>query len=275
VTTTGRPSTHDAQTVRITDAAVEAFVEAHPGTGSPVIVIIPALNEERSVADVVAVVPDQLCGLDVDVLVIDDGSKDNTAAMAAGAGALVATLSSNTGQGNAFKLGYRLAGLRGADYIATADADGQFDPAELARLLQLLISDQADLVTGSRRLGQAHTKDSVRAVGVVVFGWILTVLTGVRITDPANGLRAMRTEVAASLDLQQPQYQSSELLIRAIANGYRVKEVPVTMFLRKTGTSKKGGNFAYGLRFTRVVLTTWWKVRPIAKKNLPGRQGLW
>jgi hypothetical protein len=101
------------------------------------------------------------------------------------------------------------------------------------------------------------------------------VLTGVRITDPANGLRAMRTEVAASLDLQQPQYQSSELLIRTIANGYRVKEVPVTMFLRKTGTSKKGGNFAYGLRFTRVVLTTWWKVRPIAKKNLPGRQGLW
>jgi hypothetical protein len=97
----------------------------------------------------------------------------------------------------------------------------------------------------------------------------------VRITDPANGLRAMRAEVAASLDLVQPQYQSSELLIRTIANGYRVREVPVTMYQRTAGTSKKGGNFVYGYRFTRVVLTTWWQVRPLAKKNLPVRQGLW
>jgi glycosyltransferase involved in cell wall biosynthesis len=275
VTGTPRPLTNDPGMVRVSDAAADAFLQAHPGTGAPVIVIIPALNEAATVADVVATVPDQLCGLDVDVLVIDDGSDDDTAAKAAGAGALVASLSTNTGQGNAFKLGYRLAGARGATYIATADADGQFDPAELARLVQLLISGQADLVTGSRRLGQTHTKDSVRAVGVVVFGRILSLLTGVWITDPANGLRAMRAEVAASLDMQQPQYQSSELLIRAIANGYRVKEVPVTMFLRKTGTSKKGGNFVYGLRFTRVVVTTWWKVRPTAKKNLPARQGLW
>jgi hypothetical protein len=110
---------------------------------------------------------------------------------------------------------------------------------------------------------------------VVFFGWVLSVLTGVKITDPANGLRAMRTEVAASLDLRQPQYQSSELLIRTIANGYRVKEVPVTMFLRKTGTSKKGGNVTYALRFTRAVVTTWWNVRPTARTNLPARQGLW
>jgi glycosyltransferase involved in cell wall biosynthesis len=263
------------ETARVTDRAAETFLEAHPGTGSPVIVIIPALNEEASVADVVATVPDQLCGLDVDVLVIDDGSEDATAERAAKAGALVATLSSNTGQGNAFKLGYRLAGARGATYIATADADGQFDPAELARLIQLLVTGEADLVTGSRRLGQAHTKDSVRAVGVVVFGRLISVLTGVRITDPANGLRAMKAEVAASLDLQQPQYQSSELLIRTIANGYRVREVPVTMFRRTAGESRKGGNFVYGMRFSRAVITTWWKVRPIAKQNLPARQGLW
>jgi glycosyltransferase involved in cell wall biosynthesis len=255
--------------------AAQDFLRAHPGTGSPVVVIIPALNEEDSVADVVATVPDQLCGLAVDVLVIDDGSSDDTAPRAAAAGALVASLSTNTGQGNAFKLGYRLATERGAAYIATADADGQFDPAELARLIELLLAGEADLVTGSRRLGQAHTKDSVRAVGVVVFGRLISVLTGVPITDPANGLRAMRAEVAASLDLEQPQYQSSELLIRAIAQGYRVKEVPVTMFRRTAGTSRKGGNFVYGMRFTRVVLTTWWKVRATAKKNLPARQGLW
>ena len=276
VTGTTRPSTSDrTERARVTDAAGEAFLRAHPGIGAPVVVIIPALNEEGSVADVVATVPDQLCGLDVDVLVIDDGSEDRTAAEAARAGALVASLAANTGQGNAFKLGYRLAGQRGATYIATADADGQFDPAELTRLVQLLVDGEADLVTGSRRLGQTHTTDSLRAVGVVVFGRVISLLTGVRITDPANGLRAMRAEVAASLDLEQPQYQSSELLIRTIAGGYRVREVPVTMFRRTSGTSRKGRNLAYGFRFTRVVLTTWWKVRPVAKKNLPPGQGLW
>jgi glycosyltransferase involved in cell wall biosynthesis len=263
------------RTARVTEAAARDFLAAHPGTGAAVVVVIPALDEESSVADVVATVPDRLCGLDVDVLVIDDGSGDRTATRAEEAGALVASLAVNTGQGNAFKLGYHLAVERGAEYIATADADGQFDPAELDRLLQLLVSGQADLVTGSRRLGQAHTTDSMRAVGVVVFGRLISLLTGVRITDPANGLRAMRAEVAASLDLQQPQYQSSELLIRTIANGYRVKEVPVTMFQRASGGSRKGGNLAYGFRFTRVVITTWWKVRPAAKKNLPRHQGLW
>jgi hypothetical protein len=109
----------------------------------------------------------------------------------------------------------------------------------------------------------------------VVFGRIISVLTGVRITDPANGLRAMRCEVAASLDLVQPQYQSSELLIRTIANGYRVKEVPVTMYKRESGTTKKGGNFAYGYRFSRVVFGTWWNSRAQAKKNVPSKQGFW
>jgi glycosyltransferase involved in cell wall biosynthesis len=203
----------------VTEEAARAFLAEHPGHGTPVVVVIPALNEAGSVGVVVKTVPPQLCGLDVDVLVVDDGSTDETTAEASGAGALVATLAKNTGQGNAFKLGYRLACERGATYIATADADGQFDPAELPRLIELLIADQADLVTGSRRLGEAHTTDSVRAWGVVVFGRIISILTGVRITDPANGLRAMRCEVAASLDLVQPQYQSSELLIRTIANG--------------------------------------------------------
>jgi hypothetical protein len=92
-------STRDPiETARVTDAAALAFAEAHPEKGAPVVVIIPALNEEETVADVVSTVPDQLCGLDVDVLVIDDGSRDATAEKAGGAGALVARLEANTGQ---------------------------------------------------------------------------------------------------------------------------------------------------------------------------------
>jgi glycosyltransferase involved in cell wall biosynthesis len=259
----------------VTDEAATAFKAEHLGAGSPIVVIIPARNEAGSVARVVTSVPKALRGLAIDVLVVDDGSTDATSPEARGAGALVARLARNTGQGNAFKLGYRLACGRNAQFVATADADGQFDPRELDRLVELLVADKADLVTGSRRLGSALTRDSVRSLGVIVFGTLISVLTGVKITDPANGLRAMKAEVAARLELRQPQYQSSELLMATIANGFRVAEVPVTMYQRKTGTSNKGGNLAYGWRFSKVVVTTWWRLRPVARRNVPFRLGLW
>ncbi len=259
----------------VNDDAVADFRRAHPGQLAPVVVVIPAYNEEPTVAKVVGSVPRHLAGLAVQVLVVDDGSADSTTAQAAGAGALVATLRANTGQGNAFKVAYRIACEGGARYVATADADGQFDPAELDTMVALLAEDRADLVNGSRRLGVAHTDDALRALGVVVFGRLISVLTGARVTDPANGLRAMKAEVAAAVDLRQMQYQSSELLICAIANGFRVRETPVTMHKRHEGTSKKGGNLTYGWRFTKVVLSTWWRMRAVARQNLPAHQGLW
>lgn len=273
---TAPPRTRDPlEAARVNDDAVEAFRRDHPDTLAPVAVVIPAYNEGASVAAVVATVPKRLCALDVEVIVVDDGSGDDTAAQARRAGARVASLRANTGQGNAFKVGYRLAVVGGAQYIATADADGQFDPQELDRLLTMVVSGEADFVTGSRRLGVAHTDDQVRAAGVVVYARLISILTGVRITDPANGLRAMRAEVAARLDLRQMQYQSSEVLISVIANGFRVKEAPVTMHKRKEGGSKKGGNLVYGYRFGKVIVTTWWRLRPVARRNVPARQGLW
>ena len=103
-----------------------------------------------------------------------------------------------------------------------------------------LVDGEADFVNGSRRLGRTYSTDPVRNLGVVVFGALVTVLTGVRITDPANGLRAMRAEITAVVPLHQPQYQTSELLIATIAHGFRVKEVPATMHERRSGGSKKG-----------------------------------
>jgi hypothetical protein len=101
----------------------------------------------------------------------------------------------------------------------------------------------------------------VRGAGVVVFGALITALTGARITDPANGLRAMRAEVAAAVELAQPQYQASELLVGAIMRGFRVVEVPTVMRERSAGKTKKGRNLAYGARFARVVIGTWWRDR--------------
>jgi glycosyltransferase involved in cell wall biosynthesis len=244
------------------DAIAADFARTHDGVpGAPLAVVVAAYNEAGVIAAVVAGVPREVCGQRTEVLVVDDGSSDDTADVAERAGAVVCRVLRNRGQGAALRLGYRLAGDRGARFIATLDADGQQDPAELELVVAPLVSGEADFVTGSRRLGAAHTTDRVRGTGVVVFGALITLLTRVRITDPANGLRAMRVEVPASVTLAERQYQASELLVGAILAGWRVVEVPTTTHQRAAGRTKKGGNLAYGARFARVVIGTWWRDR--------------
>lgn len=264
-----------ARSQEISDETAIAFLKEHPAPGADVVLVIPAFNEEESVADVIKTVPPTICGLPVETIVVDDGSRDDTTAQAKEAGALVCTLPINLGQGAAFRLGYRVARERGAKIICTADADGQFDPQELPALVGPIVAGEADFVNGSRRLGLTHNTDPVRNLGVVVFATLMSVLTGTKITDPSNGLRAFRSEITATVKLKQTQYQTSEMLINTIAYGFKVKEVPATMYKRAAGESKKGGNLIYGARFARVLLTTWWRLRPVAKQHLPAGQGLW
>ena len=104
---------------------------------------------------------------------------------------------------------------------------------------------------------------------MIVFGALISVLVRQRITDPACGLRAMRSEVTAAVVLEQPQYQASELMISAALHGFRLAEVPTTMRDRgehATGT-KKGGNFGYGVRFARAAVHTWWRDRTAARRR--------
>src|SRR5438270_2783953 len=106
--------------------AAAAFFASHPlGAGAPLAIVIPAYNEEPTVAEVVSEIPERIAGLRVEVIVVVDGAKDQTAVRAAGAGALVCDVPVNRGQGAALKLGYWLARARGAQVIVTIDADGQ------------------------------------------------------------------------------------------------------------------------------------------------------
>src|SRR6201999_1461129 len=198
-------------------------------------------------------------GLSTEVIVVADGCADGTVKEADAAGALVADVPVNRGQGAALRLGYRIARDGGARVIVTTDADGQYHPA--------------DFVTGSRRLGSEETHDPVRQAGVRFFAATISLLTGQRISDTTFGLRAMRSEVTGAVQLSQPQYQASELLIGVITHGYKVAEVPATIHKRRVGESKKGqnplyhlhipgvNNLFYGIRFSRVVLGTWQRKR--------------
>ena len=224
----------------------------------PVVVVIAAYNEAGGLPRVLAGMPTDVHGLATDVVVVDDGSTDGTAASArAHAGVYCVACPVNRGQGAALRLGYRVARDHGARYVVTTDADGQYDAADIPAVLGPLLDGSADFVTGSRRLGQQQTHDRFRRVGVHVFAWVVSGFTGQRLTDTSFGLRAMRAEVTATVTLDQPQYQAAELLIAAHAHGFRIAEVPGTMNVRAEGTTKKGGNLVYGLRYARVVVGTW------------------
>jgi glycosyltransferase involved in cell wall biosynthesis len=248
-----------------------AFLAAHsPDAGAPLAVVIAAYNEEPTVAEVVGEIPPDVGGMTAGTIVVVDGASDATAERAAAAGALVCVVPVNRGQGAALRLGYWLARARGAEVIATIDADGQYEPLELELLVEPILAGGADFVSGSRRLGSELTSDRVRHAGVRVFGALISILIRQRITDPACGIRAMRSEVSATVTLEEPQYQAAELMISAALNGFRLAEVPTTMRDRRahaTGT-KKGGNAGYGARFARAAVHTWWRERRAARTRL-------
>jgi glycosyltransferase involved in cell wall biosynthesis len=251
--------------------AAGAFLAANPpGAGAPLAIVIPAYNEEPTVAEVIAEIPREAAGLQTEVIVVVDGSVDATAEQAASAGALVCDVPANRGQGAALRLGYWLARQRGAEVIATIDADGQYEPEELGRVVEPILAGKADFVSGSRRLGAEMTTDPVRHLGVLVFGALFSLLIRQRITDPACGVRAMRAELTAAVTLEQPQYQASELMISAALNGFRLAEVPTTMRDRssRAGHTKKDGNLRYGIRFARAALHTWRRDRKAARSRL-------
>jgi hypothetical protein len=222
-----------------------------------VLVCVPAYNEAANLVEVLAQVPPEVGGRPVHVLVIDDGSRDGTAAAARAAGAHVVSHSVNSGQGAALQTGYLVAERVGVEIVVTLDADGQHDPAELPALIAPIVEDRADFVVGSRRLGDYEADSRARNAGIHIFTRLLNLLGGTEISDLANGYRAIRADKLPALVFTEDQFHNPELLLGAARAGLRVVEVPVTIRRRAAGVSKKGGTLRYGAGFLRVMLKTW------------------
>ena len=222
-----------------------------------VAIVVPAYNEADNVASVIKLIPPQACGIETAVLVVDDGSRDGTADVAARAGAVVARHVINRGGGAALRTGYRLMSESGAKIVVTLDADGQHIPAEMERLVKPIVDGEVDMAHGSRVLGDADPNSRSRELGIVFFNRVVSAITRTKVSDCSNGYRAVRTTVLPQLVLRQEQFHTSEFMIEAIKRGIPAKEVPITVQERLHGHSKKPAVVRYGLGFSNAIVRTW------------------
>jgi len=240
--------------------AIQAFDRSQLESLAPgprILVVMPAHNEAANVAAVVHDMPDEFDGYPVVALVVDDASEDETSSSARAAGALVARLPIRRGGGLALRVGYELALQLDAAVVVTMDADGQHDPEEMPLLVKPILGDDADMVNGSRVLGEFERESVIRHIGVHFFSWLVTLLTGSRVTDVSNGYRATRAETLRRLVLDQDQFWTSELLIEGMRHRLRIREVPITVRARASGTSKKPKTVKYAWKFTKAIFRTW------------------
>jgi hypothetical protein len=222
-----------------------------------VAVLVPAYNEAENIGYVLDQIPAEVCGMPIETLVVDDGSRDGTGDVAAEHGALVARHVANRGGGAALRTGYRLMVESGAEIVVTLDADGQHLPAEMERLVKPVLDGEVDVAHGSRVLGHADRNHFARELGIVFFNRLVSMITRTHVTDCSNGYRAVRATVLPQLVLRQEQFHTSEFMIEAIKRGIPAKEIPVTVEARLHGHSKKPAVVRYGLGFANAIVRTW------------------
>jgi glycosyltransferase involved in cell wall biosynthesis len=206
------------------------------------LVTIPAYNEGRRIAQVVAAV--RSLGTGHDILVIDDGSRDDTADAAASSGATVISHAINMGYGVTIQTGYKYAREKDYDFLVQIDGDGQHDPAFIPQLLGPVMNGEADVAVGSRFREAGSYRPSVsRRLGILFFRKLVSGIIGQEITDPTSGYQAMNREVIRHFtsDVFPCDYPDADVLLSLNRAGFRIKEVPVRMFANAEGKTMHSG----------------------------------
>jgi glycosyltransferase involved in cell wall biosynthesis len=206
------------------------------------IAVVPAHNEEGAVGAVVAEL--KAFDAELDVVVVDDGSRDGTAAVALAAGAFVVKLPFNLGIGAAVQTGFKFALEHGYELAVRLDGDGQHDPAELPKLLAPLDRGEADIVVGSRfaadasESGNEHRPVLTRRIGIAFFARLVSLLTRQKVTDTTSGFQALNARGIAIFAADYPHdYPEVEATVMVYKQGLRLVEVPVRMREREHGQS--------------------------------------
>lgn len=206
--------------------------------------IVPAYNEEDNIASVIA----DLRGHrpEIDIVVVNDCSKDGTEEIARGLNVTVLSLVVNLGIGGAVQAGLIFARDRGCGYALQFDGDGQHMASEIVQLLKPILTGEADVVIGSRFLGDGEFRSShIRRLGIRLISLVNRLLTGVRILDSTSGFRAYsRAALCFLADHYSQDFPEPEAVVQLARNRFRIREVPVQMRARSGGRSSIGPSYS-------------------------------
>src|SRR3954449_12591543 len=233
------------------------------------VVTIPALDEEKTIAQVVRGVPRDIPGVgETEVIVLNDGSTDRTAAEAVAAGALVVTLKGGAGLGMVFRTGLERAMRRGADVIVNIDGDGQFNPADIRKLIAPILDDNADFVTCSR-FSDPALRPKMPIVKYYGNQWVTGIINwicgGTSFTDVSCGFRAFNREAAYRMTLFGRFTYTQECFIDLFSKGLRMAEVPLKVRgVREHGKSRIASSITkYARNSGPIILRAMRDIQPL------------
>jgi len=234
------------------------------------LVIIPAFNEEGSIGKVVEEVKAYFP--QGDALVVNDGSNDLTSEVAKAKGAIVLDLPFNLGIGGAMQAGYKYAYERGYDVAVQVDGDGQHDPKEIPKLLDVLEKGTADVAMGSRFIGDSEYKASVmRRLGMVILSKAISIVVGEKLTDPTSGFRAANRRAIQLFSVNYPQdYPEPEAIVLLHQCRLKMKEIPVKIKQRFSGESSitKIRSVYYMVKVLLAIFVDCFKKRPSLSRSV-------
>ncbi|MFH1391823.1 MAG: glycosyltransferase family 2 protein [Candidatus Diapherotrites archaeon] len=218
------------------------------------VITIPAYNEEKSVGNVISEIPSKIKGINkITVLVIDDGSTDQTVKVACEKKAVVISNKVNKGLAFSFKRGLETALSMGADIIVNTDADFQYNQKQIPLLVEPILSGEADLVLGSRFKGSIEEMPIQKKFGNIFASKVLSFLCGKKISDGQTGFRAFSREAASRINLFSNYTYTQESILQAIDKGIHIKEVPVD-FRKRNGESRLISNiWVYAFNSVKMI----------------------
>ncbi len=202
---------------------------------------------------------------------MNDGSTDRTGELAKDAGAIVIDNGRNIGLGRSIRRGYQEAVGMDYDIVVQLDADGQYDPDEIPKLVKPIVDGEADMVLGSRLDNLMYDMPGMKRFGNRAFTWVLRRFTGQDVNDGQTGFRAMKREVLeTALPTSEFSY-TQEMIIKVAKEGWRIKSVPIHFYERYDGESRLfRSSFMFALKGWAIILRTWRDYHPLRFFGLPG-----
>ena len=236
--------------------------ECYQGLGS-IAVIVPAYNEEAAISSLLDELNEHVPFLDV--IVINDGSVDKTAALARMKGAVVLDLPCNLGVGGAVQVGLKYALEKNYRFVVRIDGDGQHPPSEIPKLIDAIKTGGADFIVGSRFMGaKLYASTPLRSVGIKLLSVFLSIICRSRVTDPTSGFWLVNRKLLYYFAHDYPtEYPEPEAIALLSRYGYSYHEVPVLFLPRMTGRSsiQIWGTFYYAVKVGLALLVD--RIRPI------------